>query len=152
MSKSRATKKAAVKKVAAKKKGAVTKKGFRAAASATQTKIVLTEDARGRSILKLRDRLGMNREIFARLLPTSVRNLASVESGKAPSPAMEKMLKELKRVVKALEEVVRADALGPWMIQPNDAFNGLKPIEVIERGEVDKIWEMIYRLRSGEGF
>ena len=38
------------------------------------------------------------------------------------------------------------------MMQPNDAFNGLKPIEVIERGEVDKIWEMIYRLRSGEGF
>jgi hypothetical protein len=25
----------------------------------------------------------------------------------------------------------------------------LKPIEVIERGEIDRLWEMVYRLRSG---
>ena len=29
------------------------------------------------------------------------------------------------------------------------AKGGLKPIEVIERGEVDRIWQMIYYLRSG---
>jgi hypothetical protein len=28
-------------------------------------------------------------------------------------------------------------------------FDGLKPIEVIERGEVDRIWQMIVYLRSG---
>jgi hypothetical protein len=28
-------------------------------------------------------------------------------------------------------------------------LGGLKPIEVIERGEVDRIWQMIFFLRSG---
>jgi hypothetical protein len=32
---------------------------------------------------------------------------------------------------------------------PNDAFDGLKPLEVIECGEVDRIWQMIIILRSG---
>ena len=29
------------------------------------------------------------------------------------------------------------------------AFAGLKPVEVIERGESDRLWEMVYYLRSG---
>ena len=40
-------------------------------------------------------------------------------------------------------------ALGGCMATPNDAFNGLKPLEVMERGEVDRIWQMIFVLRSG---
>ncbi|REJ90781.1 MAG: DUF2384 domain-containing protein [Planctomycetota bacterium] len=79
----------------------------------------------------------------------STRNLASIESGKPPSAAVARQLKELQRVVDALSEVVQQDAIGPWMEQPNDAFDGLKPIEVIERGEVDRIWQMIFYLRSG---
>jgi len=49
----------------------------------------------------------------------------------------------------ALSEVIQSDAIGPWLEQPNNAFDGLKPIEVIERGEVDRIWQMIFYLRSG---
>jgi len=32
---------------------------------------------------------------------------------------------------------------------PTDAFDGLKPLEVIERGEVDRLWRMIYLLEAG---
>ena len=46
-------------------------------------------------------------------------------------------------------EVIRNDAIGPWLEQPNEAFDGLKPLEVIERGEVDRLWAMIFYLRSG---
>lgn len=56
---------------------------------------------------------------------------------------------ELHRVIDALAEVIHKDAIGPWLEQPNEAFDGLKPIEVIERGEVDRIWEMVFFLRSG---
>jgi hypothetical protein len=31
----------------------------------------------------------------------------------------------------------------------NHAFGGLKPLEVIERGEIDRLWNMVYELRSG---
>ena len=87
--------------------------------------------------------------MIARLVPMSTRNLANVEGGKTPSPNVLRQLQELRRVVDALAEVIQKDAIGPWLEQPNSAFEGLKPIEVIERGEVDRIWQMIYHLRSG---
>jgi hypothetical protein len=99
--------------------------------------------------LALRARLEMNRETFARMVPMSTRNLASLEAGKQPSTTVLRQLKELRRVIEALAEVIQKDAIGPWLEQPNDAFGGLKPIEVIERGEVDRIWQMIFYLRSG---
>ncbi|MEM7478202.1 MAG: antitoxin Xre/MbcA/ParS toxin-binding domain-containing protein [Planctomycetota bacterium] len=55
---------------------------------------------------------------------------------------------EVKRLCDALTDVVEPSALGDWFDAPNDAFGGLKPIEVIERGEIDKLWEMFFKLRS----
>lgn len=34
---------------------------------------------------------------------------------------------------------------------PNPALDGLKPLEVIERGEIDPLWNMIFYLESGVG-
>jgi len=56
---------------------------------------------------------------------------------------------EADQIKHALAELVTPDAIGPWMDEPNEEFNGLKPIEVIERGEIDRIWALIYDLRSG---
>lgn len=114
--------------------------------------MAVIEDDRGRPLLKLRDHLGMNRETFARLVPISVRHLASIEGGQKPTENVQRRLTELRRVVQALSEVIQKEAVGPWLTHPNDAFDGLKPVEVIERGEVDRIWQMIYYLRSGVSF
>src|SRR5690606_41656392 len=56
---------------------------------------------------------------------------------------------EVARLYQALTELVEPVAIGPWFVTPNAAFGGLKPIEVIERGEIDRLWEMVYRLRAG---
>jgi hypothetical protein len=32
----------------------------------------------------------------------------------------------------------------------NPAFDGSTPLQVIERGETDRIWRMVYELESGE--
>ena len=42
-----------------------------------------------------------------------------------------------------------ADFIAPWLATPNDEFDGLKPLEVIERGEIDRLWDMIFYLESG---
>jgi hypothetical protein len=55
----------------------------------------------------------------------------------------------LYRLYETLIELVDPDSLGGWFMTPNGAFDGLKPIEVIERGEIDRLWEMAFRLRSG---
>ena len=97
----------------------------------------------------LRKRLKLKQPEFARLVPISQRSLATLESGTPPTPVIARRLTELKRLIDALSEIVHEDSLGAWLQQPNDAFDGLKPIEVIDRGQSDRLWEMIFNLRSG---
>ena len=49
----------------------------------------------------------------------------------------------------ALSDMVEAKAIGEWLKRPNPAFEGSTPLQVIERGETDRIWRMIWELQSG---
>lgn len=71
------------------------------------------------------------------------------EGGVSPTEPVARRLVELERLTDALAEVMIEASLGAWLQTPNDAFDGLKPIEVIDRGEIDRIWALIYFLRSG---
>lgn len=101
------------------------------------------------SIAEMRQRLRMNQTVFARLLPVSVRSLATLESGTPPTEVVTRRLVELKRLINGLSEVMKWESIGTWLQSPLDAFDGLKPLEVIDRGEIDRLWSMIYDLRSG---
>ena len=98
------------------------------------------------------EKLTLTQPQFARLLSTSVRTLVTLESGKIPTETLARRLTELERLTNSLSEVIRKDSLGQWLQTPNRSYNGSKPIEVIERGESDKLWEMIFLLRSGVPF
>jgi hypothetical protein len=41
------------------------------------------------------------------------------------------------------------EQLATWLKTPNKTFDGSQPLQVIERGEIDRIWRMIYFLESG---
>jgi DNA-binding transcriptional regulator YiaG len=101
------------------------------------------------SVVNLRSQLALTQPQFARLLSVSVRSLATLESGTAPTEPVARRLTELGRLINSLAEVIKQPALGAWLQTPNPAFDGLKPLEVIERGESDRLWEMIFALRSG---
>ena len=103
----------------------------------------------GETKLELRDTLRMAREAFGRLVNVSVRTIADVESNQKRAGKLQRNYVEVKRLCDSLSEVVDTACLGDWFNTPNDAFGSLKPIEVIERGEIDRLWEMFYRLRSG---
>jgi hypothetical protein len=57
---------------------------------------------------------------------------------------------ELERLQAKLAKVIKPEALARWMDTPNESFGGLKPLEVVERGETDRLWRMCYQLASGE--
>jgi DNA-binding XRE family transcriptional regulator len=99
--------------------------------------------------LELRDRLGVTREFFARLVDVSVRTIAEIEANPKPIKKLLRNYVEVQRLCDSLGEVVEASEISTWLQTPNTAFAGLKPIEVIERGEIDRLWEMVFRLRSG---
>jgi DNA-binding transcriptional regulator YiaG len=103
----------------------------------------------GDSKLELRNTLGMAREVFGRLVNVSVRTIAEVESKQKKVDKLQRNYVEVKRLCDALSEVVDPACLGEWLKAPNGAFDDFKPLEVIERGEIDRLWEMVYRLRSG---
>ncbi len=40
--------------------------------------------------------------------------------------------------------------VGRWLKSPQPAFDGSTPQPVVERGEMDRIWHMLYDLGSGQ--
>ncbi|HYO45348.1 MAG TPA: antitoxin Xre/MbcA/ParS toxin-binding domain-containing protein [Gemmatimonadota bacterium] len=98
---------------------------------------------------RLRGELGVTRKDFARMTGYSERSIASWEGGEEPSSKGLQRLNEVKRLKDALADVMKPEYIADWLKTPNDAFQGLKPLEVIERGEADRIWRMIYYLESG---
>ncbi len=108
--------------------------------------------AAGKQVTDLRKRLGLTQQRFAQLSSSSVRAVARWEGGAKPGERALRTLVELQRLQRALCEVMKKDSVPRWLGAPNRAFGGLKPIEVIERGEIDRIWSLIYRLKSGEPY
>jgi DNA-binding XRE family transcriptional regulator len=102
----------------------------------------------GKSKLELRDILAMARPMFGRVVDVSERTIADAESGKTAKKLM-RNYNEVYRLVEALSEVVDRESLGLWFRTPNESFDGLKPIEVIERGEIDRLWNMVFQLQTG---
>ncbi|WP_372717759.1 hypothetical protein [Novipirellula sp.] len=101
------------------------------------------------SKLELRDRLAMPRQMFGRMVNVSERTIAKVEANCDQADKLTRPYNEVYRLWEALSDVVDPESLGIWFQTPNDAFDGLKPLEIIERGEIDRLWNMVFQLRSG---
>jgi len=92
----------------------------------------------------------MPRQLEARVLGVSQKTVTELRQGKTRSETTKRRLAEIERLLAALSELMDRESIADWLITPNEEFENLKPVEVIERGQVDRIWQMIYALRSGE--
>lgn len=110
----------------------------------------VTVESQSIDVAGLRERIGLNRRLFARLTGYSERALAAWEGGKQLSDQALPRMIEIKRLHAALSRVMKAEFVGTWLQTPNQAFEKLKPIEVVERGEIDRLWKMIHVLESGQ--
>lgn len=98
----------------------------------------------------LRTTLGLSVRDFARLTGFSERSVTGWEAGRPMTEPARRKLTEVRRFYDSLVGLVDAAAVPDWLRAPNPAFGDLKPLEVIERGEIDRLWRMIYRLEAGE--
>jgi predicted transcriptional regulator len=101
-----------------------------------------------RSLKQIRESIGLTQPELARLLGLSTRWIAMQEASPAES-LRDRKVAEIVRLLEALSQVVQPRAIRAWLGNPNPAFDGLKPVEVIERGEIDRVWRMIFYLESG---
>jgi DNA-binding XRE family transcriptional regulator len=99
--------------------------------------------------LLLRDRLNMTRDVFSRVVNVSPRAIAAVEQEQNDVAKLQRPYAEVARLYEALGDVIDPKTIGRWFVTPNAAFDGSKPVELIERGEIDRLWDMVYRLQSG---
>jgi DNA-binding transcriptional regulator YiaG len=101
------------------------------------------------AVEEVRRKLGLTRKVFSRLTGFSERAIATWEAGGKPDEPGLRRIRETERFQARLAEVVRPEEIPQWLETPTDAFGGLKPLEIIERGEIDRLWNMIYYLESG---
>jgi len=92
----------------------------------------------------------MAQPVVVRLTGFSPRSVAKWSEGVAPSPKQEKALAEMDRLLDGLSRVMQPAQIGQWLKSPNPAFDGSTPLQVVERGEIDRIWRMLYDLESGQ--
>jgi DNA-binding transcriptional regulator YiaG len=98
----------------------------------------------------LSEEYGLKREELGRLTGFSLRALAEWSAGKLPSEPAKRRLREVRRLLDALAEIVKRERIPRWLHQPNSAFGGLTPLQVIELGEMDRLWAMVHDLGSGQ--
>ena len=107
--------------------------------------------ATSRQIRALQTRYGFTQPDIGRLSGYAPRSIANWLGGsKVTQPARQKFT-ELDRLLSALESLVKNPGeVAAWLDEPNKAFDGSTPLQVIERGEGDRLWHMIYFLESGQ--
>jgi DNA-binding transcriptional regulator YiaG len=125
------------------------KKTTRPAAPKAKPKKVVPAAKRASLAAEVRAKIGVSRKVFSRLTGYSERAIANWESGDAPDAPGLRRIRETERFRERLAELVRPEEIPTWLDTPNDSFDGLKPLEVIERGEIDRLWDMIFYLESG---
>jgi hypothetical protein len=57
---------------------------------------------------------------------------------------------ELNRLLDDLARVMPSAQVDQWLKSPNPAFDGSTPLQLVERGELDRIWRMVHELESGQ--
>lgn len=97
-----------------------------------------------------RTRFKLPQPVVVRLTGFSPRSVAKWSEGVLPSPKQEKALVEMDRLLDGLARVMPPAQVGHWLKSPNPAFDGSTPLQVVERGELDRIWRMLYDLESGQ--
>ena len=100
-------------------------------------------------VRKLREDFGLSQAAAARLMDVSLRTLAGWEAA-PPARVLPRAVVGARRLLAALSEIMQSGHVAVWLEEPNPDLGGLKPLEAVERGEVDRLWALIYRVGSGD--
>lgn len=107
-------------------------------------------DKVGASLREFRQRFAVSQALLARLLGVSLRTVSGLETGGAEaSDLVRRNFTQASRLCEAAAEAVQPGYLGQWLDEPNEMLGGLKPVEAVERGQIDLVWQVVEGLRSG---
>jgi len=122
----------------------------RAARASLASKHFALKHSGGAAVRDITERFGVRRETLSRMTGFSPRAVAEWASGKEPSAPAKRAVVEMDRLLDALARLMQPKQINHWLKEPNPAFEGSTPVQVIERGQADRIWRMLYYAESGE--
>jgi len=99
-----------------------------------------------------RDKWGVDRATFARMTGVSERTIGEWERSGPKGGSNLRAIIVLDRLYDSLCRVVKPEHILPWLKATNPAFDPLTPIEILERGQIDRIWRMIFEMETGNSF
>jgi hypothetical protein len=91
----------------------------------------------------------LSNEALSRVTGASPRTVAYWNAGTPPQRSSAQKIKEVTRLFDALADIIDKKVIGQWLQRPNQQFDGSTPLQVMERGETDRLWRMIWQLREG---
>jgi hypothetical protein len=91
----------------------------------------------------------MNYDMLARALCVSRRSISGWLSGKEPERINRVRMSEFGRLIGELRTIIKSEKLKAWWDQPVTDFGGSTPLQVLERGETDRLRRMIWEIREG---
>ena len=91
----------------------------------------------------------LSNEVVSRVTGASPRTVSYWNAGTPPQRSSVQKIKEVTRLFDALADIIKGSVIGEWLQRPNKQFDGSTPLQVIERGETDRLWRMIWQLREG---
>jgi DNA-binding transcriptional regulator YiaG len=91
----------------------------------------------------------LSNEALSRVTGASPRTVAYWNAGTPPQRSSAQKILEVTRLFDALADIIDKKVIGQWLQRPNQQFDGSTPLQVMERGETDRLWRMIWQLREG---
>ena len=112
--------------------------------------VIIRRSSDGTVVKQITTKYGLRQETLSRMTGFSVRSVAEWSGGKEPSAPAKRAFMEMDRLLDALARLMDSKEVGKWLKEPNPAFDGSTPLQVIERGQSDRLWRMLYFVESGE--
>jgi len=101
-------------------------------------------------VATLRKSFGITQEQLGQLVSLSTRTISALETGSAKrSPDDERRFVELARLHQECILVMKKEYFAVWLFSPVPYFDGATPAQLIQRGEIDRLWKLIWRLQEG---
>jgi len=98
---------------------------------------------------QIREEAGLSSSDVARILGTSPRTVFRWATGRTPRGESRERLLELAAVVDLLSRVMRPEAASAWLFDPNPLLDMERPVDLIGRGEYQRVCAAIGAIAEG---
>lgn len=121
----------------------------RAVASSASARLSVAPAETSADVRRLSRMYKLSNEVVSRVTGASPRTVSYWNAGIPPQRSSVQKIKEVTRLFDALADIIKGSVIGEWLQRSNKQFDGSTPLQVIERGETDRVWRMIWQLREG---